>query len=191
MEDIKARVEVVLGVVERGVTVGRPDFDAEVACLNLRKILELIAFASLTANKEKYAEVHANFANHWRAKVLLQNLERIHPQFYPRPAFFSHQDANGIKHIDFLKDGFLTKDEFVTLYDKCSEVLHTWNPFRVDPRVVDFGISIRDWVTRIERLLAVHTIRLIEGDVHWLVYMQHPEDGKVHALTAMPVDAAI
>ena len=39
----------------------------ELMLLQLRMSLELIAFSSLTANKHKYAAVHAGFETHWRA----------------------------------------------------------------------------------------------------------------------------
>lgn len=191
MEEVKSRVGVILGVVEGRVTIGREDFDAELVCVQLRKILELIAFASLTANKERYAEAHADFQSHWNAKRLLANLERLHPHFYPKPVQFDRQEEKGIKHFADVTEGYLTRDEFVTLYQKCSEVLHARNPFRSDPRVINFGRSIKEWVGRIQKLLAVHYMRLAGSEKLWVVFMQHPEDGKVHALTSEPVDAAI
>lgn len=191
MEEVKLRLAVVLSVVERRLAVGREDFDAELVCVHLRKTLELIAFASLTANKDRYAQTHENFVSHWNAKKLLANLEKVHPEFYPKPVTFSHQDNKGVKHLSDVQNGFLTRDEFVTLYDKCSEILHSWNPFRTDPRVVSFGYSIGDWITRIQRLLVFHSMRLVDSEDVWLIYMQHPEDGKVHALPAKPVEPSI
>ncbi len=160
MEEVKLRVAIVLAVVEGGLTVGREDFDIELACIQLRKTLELVAFASLTANKERYAEVHADFESHWNAKRLLANLEKIHPHFYPKPVQFDRQDEKGIKHFGDVADGYLAREEFVTLYQNCSEVLHARNPFRSDPKVVNFGRSIREWASRIQMLLAVHVMQL-------------------------------
>jgi hypothetical protein len=191
MEEVKLRVGVILAIVERGLTVGREDFDAELVCVQLRKTLELIAFASLTANQARYAEAHADLESHWNAKRLLANLERLHPQFYPKPVQFGQQDEKGIKHLVDVTEGYLTREEFVTLYQKCSEVLHARNPFRSDPRVINFGRSIREWVDRIQKLLAVHYMHLAGLEKLWVVFMQHPEDGKVHAITSEPVDTAI
>lgn len=56
MEEVKLRVSVIQAVVEKGLTVGREDFDVELVCVQLRKTLELIAFASLTASQARYAE---------------------------------------------------------------------------------------------------------------------------------------
>jgi hypothetical protein len=186
MEEVKLRLGLVLSVTDGSFSVGREDFDGELVCVQLRKTLELIAFASLTANKEKYAQTHADFATDWNAKRLLTKIEKIHPEFYPKPVEFAQQDPTGVKHFAEVTEGFLTRDEFVTLYNKCSEVLHAWNPFRTDPKIVNFGYSIRDWVGQIQRLLAVHWMRLVDSENIWLICMQYPEDGKVHALTAKP-----
>src|SRR5437773_1723392 len=52
--------------------------------LQLRKVLELIAFGSLLANKDLYTEIYADFAKAWNAKRLLGNLEKVNSNFYPR-----------------------------------------------------------------------------------------------------------
>src|SRR5262245_30818160 len=48
----------------------------ELNFVQFRKILELIAFSTLTANKEKYAEAHANFSTHWKAVRMLEAVEK-------------------------------------------------------------------------------------------------------------------
>lgn len=190
MEEVKLRIAMVLAVLEGKQTIGREDFDAELVCVHLRKSLELIAFASLTANKEQYATVYKDFESHWNAKRLLANLEKLHPPFYPRPVQLTGQDEKGVKHLADVTDGYLTRGEFIFLYQKCSEVLHARNPFRSDSRTINFGCSIREWVVRIQRLLALHYMQLAGSEKIWVVIMQHPEDGKVHTLTSEPVDPA-
>ena len=68
MQEVRERLKLIELVTERKLTTGREFSDVEFVFLQLRKILELIAFASLTANKEKYSAVHAKFATHWKAK---------------------------------------------------------------------------------------------------------------------------
>jgi hypothetical protein len=111
--------------------------DGEVVCLMVRKILEQIAFASLIAHKDAYETTHSDFAKTWRVRQLLERIEAIHPGFYPRPVSGPTVDDSGVKHFADVNDGFLTREDFVFLYDKCSEALHTWNPFRAGARVVD------------------------------------------------------
>lgn len=61
----------------------------ELIFLQLRKSLELIAFASLAANKDAYAAVFPTFAEDWKAKRILEKIEKINPYFYP-----AHRKAN-------------------------------------------------------------------------------------------------
>lgn len=133
MEDVKRRLAVVRAIGSGHSLLGREDFDGEVAGLHLRKSLELIAFSSLVAHKDAYAQAHEDFSSHWSAKRLLSKMEKIHPDFYPKPVAFSQSDSRGVKQLVDVNEGFLSREEFVFLYDKCSEVLHTWNPFRSKP----------------------------------------------------------
>lgn len=127
--------------------------DGEVVCLLIRKSLEQIAFASLIAHKNEYAKVHADFAKTWNAKRLLERIEAIHPDYYPKPAARPTVETGCVKHLLDVKDGYLTRDDFVLLYGTCSEVLHTWNPYRPGPRVVVTQRPLVEWVQRIQRLL--------------------------------------
>ncbi|HVS01123.1 MAG TPA: hypothetical protein VMW27_31185 [Thermoanaerobaculia bacterium] len=105
----QARLTVVRSVAEGRINVGYEVFNYEVAALNLRKSLELIAFGTLSANKEAYAEAHADFAGHWNAKKLFAKLEKLHPEFYPKPVTRQIRDLGPPRqlHFEFVPDGFL------------------------------------------------------------------------------------
>jgi hypothetical protein len=154
--------------------------------VQLRKILELFAFASLCANRQIYEAAHADFARHWRAKALLESLGVLHPDYYPVPVRLSTPNPDGTKHFARVEDGFLTPDEFIILYDKCSQVLHTRNPFAAGHHRIDFTRSVEEWLNRIKTLLLVHVIRLAGSPEIWLVVMSSPPDGRVHAYQASP-----
>jgi hypothetical protein len=61
MEEVRDRISLVEAVVQYRVTTGFEACDKDLVFLELRKVLELVAFASLTANKEKYSLAHAGF----------------------------------------------------------------------------------------------------------------------------------
>lgn len=144
MEDVLARTSLVLSITSGELRLAREDFTTELACLQLRKTLEQIGFASLTANQSVYAAVYADFSSHWNAKRLLANLDKLHPEFYPRPITPAEGRQKGVKHFDNIQDGYLTREDFVFLYNKASEVLHTRNPFHAQPAVVNFERSIEE-----------------------------------------------
>lgn len=193
MEDVKRRIAVIQAVVSGQSPLGREDYDGELVCLHLRKVLEQIAFASLSAHKDAYAQAHNDFATHWNAKRLLTKLQKVHPDFYPRPVRVEGPDERGVKQLVDVTKAFLTKEDFVFLYDKTSEALHVWNPFKAPKQVIDFERSIAEWVERICVLLNEHWIQLYESEDVWFVQMIQPEDGKVHAYysKAMLVDTPI
>lgn len=132
MREIKRRIEVVDFFLEgHGHALYQPT-TTESICLQLRQVLELIAFSSLCANQQAYSAAHADFASHWNAEYLLRDLARINPDFYPKPVLEVPSSAPGVKidHVE-RKDGFLTKDDFVKVYKKCGGMMHARNPYCV------------------------------------------------------------
>jgi hypothetical protein len=79
MEDAKRRMALIRSIANGSLTLGTETFNYECASLQLRKVLESIAFGSLCANTVAYAQVHANFEKHHRAKDLLRALEKVTP----------------------------------------------------------------------------------------------------------------
>src|ERR1700728_710296 len=131
MARIRDRINVVQTIMSGGIKIGLADQTAELIFIQFRKVLEGIAFASLSANKEKYSEVHANFSKHWRAKDMLAVMDAVNPDFYPVPMQPPVQTSPGIYYFgEPLADGFFTREDFVFLYKCSSEALHTHNPYK-------------------------------------------------------------
>jgi hypothetical protein len=184
MAQVRTRIKVVQGVLTGQITTGTDDCNAELIFLQLRKTLELIAFASLSANKAAYSAVHEKFASHWNAKKMLGDLEEVNPDYYPVPLDPPQETAPGVKHFPRPADGFMTTDEFTCLYNSCSEILHTRNPFTAKDPTIQIGYSVQEWVARIQRLLGWHLIHLAGGDDKWIVNI--PAEGDVQAWPASP-----
>ena len=86
MEEIKRRTSAVSAVLQGPYTTLYRITNLEFLCLQVRKILELIALASMAAYKDEYARQHEKFAKEWRAKRILKELEILNPGFYPVPS---------------------------------------------------------------------------------------------------------
>lgn len=183
MSEVRTRLGVVRSVLAGSVKIGQQAFNVELIFLQLRKALELIAFSSLAANESKYAAAYPNFGNHWRAKAILDAVEKMNPEFFPIALQPPQPTESGVKHFERHADGFMTRDEFVSLYDSCGEVLHIRNPFTTKDPTIQIGYHVEQWVARIERLLNCHLVRLIDGDV-WVVTV--PAEGSVNAWPASP-----
>jgi hypothetical protein len=187
LNEIRVRLEFVRSVCKGSLSVGTESHDYEVVAVNLRKVLELIAFGSLTANKAAYSAMHAGIEKKWRAKALLDDLDKIHPDFYPKPLLRPAVTEGEPRrlHFDFQSTGFLTRDEFIELYDLCSKVIHTRNPFAAVV-TVDFRIAVIEWVARIEKLLSFHLFRLSGMPQIWIGELAALGDGKSHVYIASP-----
>jgi hypothetical protein len=189
MAEVRHRLGLVQAVLAGGVRTGHQTFDAELIFVQLRKTLELIAFGSLSANKQKFSQVYKKFSDQWSARRLFRDLERVNPNFYPEPLSEPKQlpRTGGPRHFHFDRptDGFMTRDEFVGLYDASAGVLHIRNPFKAGDPTVHIGYSVDQWVGRIQRLLSWHLLHLTDGGV-WVVTI--PAEGDVQAWPAAPND---
>jgi hypothetical protein len=183
MRKVKQRIETVLWLLSQDpLGQDRQSLMQELTFLQFRKVLELIAFASLTANKEKYARVHANFGSHWRAKDLLSAVQKLNPAFYPIPLETPTPKGTDRLVLKQKEKGFLTRQEFEQLYDTSSEILHMRNPFSSKDSTVPLGYSIIEWATRIQSLMSRHLVRMVDGDSVWLVTI--PSFGDVEMIFA-------
>ena len=188
LDEVRMRLTLIRSVCNGSLSAGSEIFNYEIASVNLRKCLELIAFGSLTANKDVYASMHAKFEEHWRAKRILENLEKIHPDFYPiallTPVISSETPRN--VHFELETQGFLTRNEFVELYDLCSKVIHSRNPFEVQT-TINFRLSVSEWTNKIETLLRFHRFQLAGVPYIWVGELYGLNDGKAHVYIASPI----
>ncbi len=191
MREIKGRVAVL-----REMTAS-PAFDMDLAgirqivqlegiALQLRKVLELLVFSSLVANQNRLREMtrDGSLVNFHYAKKLLAQLEILHPEFFPLAGDVTERGPRthiSIGHLDAF-----TKDDFIELYDLCSDRLHVWNPFRAQEAVIDWGRPITEWVDRIENLLRFHVVCMWGGDRLLCTMSDERKGGDVSLTLARP-----
>ena len=193
MEEIKLRIEVVDGFLSRELNARYVQSTAECVALQLRKVLELIALASMAANRSEYAKQRKRFYSDWNGKRILKTLERVNPGFYPVP---SEQEVrgDGVKALHPIASGFLTKDDYALLFDECSALLHARNPFAPGSMIDadQFLLDASSWSQKIKRLLNHHTVRLVDRDYLLAVVMRSREsEGRVTAGTLQRIDNVI
>lgn len=182
MEEIIHRDKLLRELITGKITLGSDVYDYEVFALNMRKILELIAFASLIASKDKYSEEYKNFEVHYKAKAILDDIEKIHPQFFPIPAKITNK-KDGTRNLGINQESNpLTKDEFKELYDKCTAIIHAWKPYKKADRKVDFRLLPLEWLNKIKELLNTHYVHLPNDKGVWLCLMMDPDKPHVYTL---------
>jgi hypothetical protein len=183
IERVRHHVSIADTIFAGKIDTGHPDLNAELIFLHFRKALEEIAFASLSANREKYSQARAGFATEWNARRMLGFIEKVNPNFYPVPLKPPQEIAPGQKHFDRAADGFLTQEDFATLYDGSAEVLHCRNPYAPGDPTINVKYTVDEWTRRIKALLSWHFVQLVDVQGLWVI--QVPNEGPVHVFGAM------
>jgi hypothetical protein len=180
MTEIKLRVALV------NVTLAkRPETDfipmtIEAIGLQFRKVFELVAFATLAANRAQYSLAYRDFAEDWQAAKLLNNLQRINPDFYPKPVIEKKSDQPGI--VSSLSDrdqDYLTQSDLVAAHGRCGGLMHAANPFG-EP--IDYGFYLTNfpiWRTKIMNLLNIHHVHLLGDSGFYLFHMKEEGHNEV------------
>ena len=179
--EIKKRTEIIADHLN-GITVEKyAIIEVETICLQFRKILEKIALISLIANKEIYSEQNERFAKHYHAERIMRDLERINPDFYPVPIKrIRHEDKED--ELVEIENGYLTKENFVKIYEKCGSMMHAQNPFSSKRPIKEIKDCFPKWLTEICLLLSHHRILLVGGDAMVVALMEREDNGLPQAV---------
>ena len=183
MERIRNHVNIADAVISRNIDTGHRDLNIELIFLHFRKALEELAFASLSANREKYSAARSGFATEWNARRMLGFVKKVNSNFYPIVLRPPQETAPGHKFFDRISEGYLTEEDFATLYDRSAEVLHCRNPYAPDDPTINVKYTVDEWSRRIKTLLGWHFIQLVDLEGLWVV--QVPNEGEIRGFLAM------
>lgn len=147
---------------------------AETIGLQIRKILELIAKASLAAHRAVWDEASLWFKRDWHASEILGRIEKVNPSFYPQPVRESHVYESGPVRAsweDVPESRYLTRERFAAAYDAIGAMMHAHSP----EEEVDYGqflVRTQEWDDQIHELLEMHKVYLLGvPDAFFLVQM--------------------
>ena len=200
LEEIKLRINSVMEIIderknkEQNLNMEEMiqcHMKTECICLQIRKILELIIFGTMVANQEVYKKTYSDFKNHWNVRKIMRKIEIINKNYYPIAMSFGDSKLNddGINYtheLNVLNTEFLTKEEFIKLYDKCSEIIHSPNPFQ-NNHLINFEKTLEDWMYKIVSLIYIHQIKLVNSKHTWLITLTYPPNGKINVQLLDPV----
>lgn len=191
MEEIKNRTRALIQFWQSDIGQIPIMVAVESMCLQIRMILELIALASLVANKTEYEKHRKNFRRDWKAKAILETLDKTNPEFYPYPIKLVTDRKTGRKNKMMpVKSGYLSRKDFEDLYDQCGSLLHATNPFSSgrEEKITSFANNIAEWANKIQKLLHYHHVQLIDEKERILVGMTGGEDGKARVMVILRQD---
>ena len=160
--------------------------------LQFRNILELISTASLIVNDSDQLKLNQVGRANWRAGRILHAVEAVNPQYYyPQPVRGKKSSTLGLDFdiLDF-KGEYLTRDRFDTLYDVCSDVIHTPNPFNSKIKPKDYDRLLQDafkWRRLTHALLVEHQFMLVNDENMYIVQVRDESKGGPIVTTFVPV----
>lgn len=171
LREVKQRGKV-FQAFSRGTTAATyEEATVEVATLQLRKILELLAFGFVLATGEKAIPAYASFVKFKNAKVFFSQLCRLNEDYYPQPVDQERNEQGEMQWIAPAADEYLTPDDFAILFEHCDRVLEP-------RRVVALPMSLEQcktanlrWYKKIVRLLNAHLVHPEGNDVAYLFQM--------------------
>jgi len=135
MVEVKRRLRAVNRVLgakkSRTLTM---DTDNEFSWLQVRKVIELVAFAGIASDEARYAALrmeardNPDYTRDWKVGDILRRLSKITPHFLPIPIGSVQVMGDGLWHFNEGKEK-QTLERFVEIYDRAGEHLHVPNPF--------------------------------------------------------------
>jgi len=192
MEEIKGRYAALRAACAGQLAMPQP-CALEFCYLQLRLLCELVALGCLVAHRDIIEVAESRkITKAWQPNVILSELAKLHPQFYPQP---SRQilGANGqVESLELIQDGFLTKQEPLKLHGECGDVLHRGSIKSLlsqEPSRYNFGM-VSQACQKIVTLLNHHQIQTIDSDVQYWVSMHGAGDGRIHWARMVALDSA-
>jgi hypothetical protein len=179
MEEIKRREIAFHAILTGSKTTSFPYTNAEFCALQVRKILELIVFASVASNKGIMGELFEKATDTWRIRRVVEIVAKANPKFYPHPIVNKPTPA-GIAPIEWVDrpNDWLTLEELIEAYDDLGRFLHANSPYHLAPDVDKVMLRCVDITKKVVALLDQHIVHM-PGDKHLLnVQMNASADGK-------------
>ena len=171
MLEAKNRMSSIDRVLGGSCNLGFLPINTETVYLQFRKILELVAYASLVANIDIYAAARKDHSTEWHAKRFLKKIDVLNPDFYPDALRLAPVagDPHSLNY-ESVDGPYLSRSDFEILYDICGSLMHSENPYGGTHQYSSLLEEAPVWLEKIENLLEVHHILLVDGS-SWLMHL--------------------
>ncbi|MGR3980621.1 hypothetical protein [Pseudoalteromonas sp. 1181_04] len=129
----------------------------ESTSLQLRKILELIAYLSILANGDK---LNSKERGDYHAKNIIENLAKKATLFYPFPSHIIPPEESSGEPI-LIPIGYanaLSQSEFSAMYQLCGNILHSQHPLKCDVDIENVITKNKQTLRKLKQLLSYHTV---------------------------------
>jgi hypothetical protein len=176
MQEIKIRIWAINAGVGGHLPVLPPPIVQEHCFLQLRMICELIALSCLVAHGDVKGTDAPKLQKEWSAEKIMNELEKLHPEFYPLAV---KRENLTIRAIDPQP---CEKLELLRIYGKCGDALHRGRLktllSQTTPKTVDYK-EILSIGRKIIDLLTHHIITSADQRTYFICILKNDEDGRV------------
>jgi hypothetical protein len=175
MEEAKIRIHAVRDALLAKDTRA-PRLLQEFVCLQYRMLCEIIAVGCLIAHDDIRDK---SVLGTWKIPDIIERLERLNPDFYPRPVRISFA-ATGMR-VEKYDVPHLAKAELLEFWRKSGNILHRGSAKSVFaghgfPQVVD-PTKLTGQGQKILNLIDQHVISSANKKTHLIVTLSHLESG--------------
>jgi len=148
--------------------------DIEICCLQIRKMIELIAMGSLVVNKSEFERIGKNFSGMWKAKDIFREIKRLNPSYFPKP--IKNVIESNDNTLETITENVFTEQTIEKVYDKCSRLIHTPNPFGSVSAYEYYVDHIPLWLDYILNTLLTHVIVFPESKGAFIIELNSPSE---------------
>lgn len=147
----------------------------ELFALQFRKIVEMIVFSSLVANRERYAALHDDFVSHWKISEIIRRIKAINKDYLPIPV--EETEKNGEKYWDYPSGKqFFSEQELISIYKESGGILHSRKPFSEKrPDIEQFISRANDRISKFVRTLNCHQVHPLNDKEVFIVHIEEEE----------------
>lgn len=179
---VNTRISTIKGVLGKEFSTGFEHTDMEFVSHQIIICLELIALGSLIPNEEEYNRQLFKFKSSMDVNGILDDLGLLNPNFYPSPLTPKIKGNFDSVNMEERKEGFLSKNEFVVVYNECQRFLHAEYPFNDGQDYELYFNKLGKWVNLISGLMEVFTVKLLNPDIPTLLVHSDDETTESHRL---------
>ncbi|MEO1148197.1 MAG: hypothetical protein AAFY26_21680 [Cyanobacteria bacterium J06638_22] len=155
----------------------------ESAILQMRKVLECVAYAAIAPNEKEYKEFRAkadkqpDYTRDFHAGKILNMLSRINKDFYLKPVSAPISEGSGKWHFEKREDESLTKEQFSSFYDRLGKFLHADNPWGNDKGIRNLVDDLPKGIKSIKLLLSWHYTKISTPEFNGVWVVEVPLSG--------------
>ena len=192
IKEIKTRLAVVKKPPSKDFLDGV--FYMEFMCLQIRKICELFAFSTLTANRQEYEKIRNEFEKDWNFSRIIKFVSKVNEKYFPEPVKPILDKSGKATEYKGIRNDFLSIKDIDDIYSQCCGFVHAQNHYKelegFYPKTykdfLPWKDKFSDWREKFIRLLNCHVIGVNTTELKriYITYMHaDDENAKVEVIS--------